>query len=512
MREADRVVERILEEGVARSVADRRTTVALPRAAGAEGSDGAGPAPEPEQRVLTLEEALDVAIRTGRDYVSQKESLYLTALSISGTRHAYSPQLSALLAYTFADSDDGDASQGVGASAGMSQVLPWGADFGIDLSTGFDDVDWDGTFSSSAAIRYSQPLLRGAGHAIAYESLIQAERDLIYAIRSFERFRESYAIDVARRYYDLVQQEQALENQRGSLVSLEFGRRQAEAKFEMGEIKQVEVLRARRSELSGANDLLRAEEDLELALDRFRVFLGLPDEVRLQVVATAPEFVPVALDVDSAVEVALHNRLDYLTAREQLEDSERGVAIARDGLKSSLDLNLSYVRASDPERAFGRQGLDDQSWSAGLTWDLPVDRVRERNAYRATQIGHTRALRDFEEFEDNLVVELRNRFRTLRRIELSLEIQRESIRDEERNKTIAKLLFERGENSNRDVIEAEENLLEAQNALVGEQVDYEIERLNLLRDMGVLFIDGNGLWEDATAAAHNLEDHGADDE
>jgi outer membrane protein TolC len=138
--------------------------------------------------------------------------------------------------------------------------------------------------------------------------------------------------------------------------------------------------------------------------------------------------------------------------------------------------------------------LDEQSWGAGIVYDLPLDRVRERNTYRAAQIAHTRTLRDFDEFEDTLAVNLRNRFRTLRRIELSLQIQRESIRDEERNLVIAKLLFERGENSNRDVVEAEESLLEAQNALVREQVTYEIERLNVLRDMGILFIDEDGMW------------------
>lgn len=500
-RSADREVERILERGVAGSVANRRETVAQPRPRPeAEAAEldpqvpGTPEPPEPEVRVLALTEALEVAIRTGRDYVSQKESLYLTALSLSGTRHIYSPQVSALLAYTFADSDSGVPTANAAAAGRVSQILPWGADLDLDVASDFTDVDHDGSFSSGAAVRYSQPLLRGAGHAIAYEPLIQAERDLIYAIRDFERFRESYAIDVARRYYDLVQQEQSLENQRGSLERLEFGRRQAEAKFQMGEIQEVEVLRARRSELSGANDLLRAEEELELALDQFRVFLGLPDDVRLEIVPTAPEFVPVDYDVESAVEVALLNRLDYLTEVERLDDSHRALEIAEDGLKGDLSLNLSYGRDADPEVSFVDQVLDEQSWSAGIVYDLPLDRVRERNAYRSAQIAHTRTLRDFDEFEDSLAVNLRNRFRTLRRIELSLQIQRESIRDEERNLVIAKLLFERGQNSNRDVVEAEENLLEAQNALVREQVTYEIERLNVLRDMGILFIDEDGMW------------------
>ena len=54
--------------------------------------------------------------------------------------------------------------------------------------------------------------------------------------------------------------------------------------------------------------------------------------------------------------------------------------------------------------------------------------------------------------------------------------------------------FERGDLPNRDVVEAQQSLLEAQNSLVGEQVAYEIARLGLLRDLGILFIDEKGMF------------------
>lgn len=488
-RRADREVEELLSVAGA-DLAERREAVVFPEAA----DPLAATVAQAPRSVLTLPMALAAAIDSGRDYLSRKEDLYLTALALSGTRHAYSPLISALLSAAFADGDEIDPAFTTGFAGGVTKVLPWGADLAAALSSNFIDTDGDGAFDTGASLRYTQPLLRGAGHAIAYEPLIQAERGLLYAIRDFERFRESYAIQVARGYYDLVEQKQSLENQRRSLERLTFARRHAEAKFQMGEVEEVEVLRARRSELSGQNDLIQAEEELELALERYRVFLGLGDEARIDVEPIAPEFVPVAYDVASAVEVMLSNRLDYLNERERLEDSERDLAIARDALRGSLDLALGYDVASDTEATFADQRPEGHTWRAGIVYDLPVDRLAERNAYRAAEISHTRNLRDFDEFEDNLVVDLRNRFRSLRRIEQSLEIQRESIHDEERNVVIAQLLFDRGENSNRDVVEAQESLLEAQNSLVREQVSYEIERLNLLRDMGILFIDERGMW------------------
>ncbi|MEQ1893183.1 MAG: TolC family protein, partial [Planctomycetota bacterium] len=133
--------------------------------------------------------------------------------------------------------------------------------------------------------------------------------------------------------------------------------------------------------------------------------------------------------------------------------------------------------------------------SVALTLSVPLDRVRERNSYRTAQLGLARARRDLEEFEDQLRVSIQGSFRELDRREQSLEIQRQIIVDQTKNLRIAELRFERGEIPNRDVVEANQALLEAQNALIDEQVAYEIARLQLLRDLGILFIDETGMWK-----------------
>jgi len=86
-------------------------------------------------------------------------------------------------------------------------------------------------------------------------------------------------------------------------------------------------------------------------------------------------------------------------------------------------------------------------------------------------------VRSVEEFKDNLIVSVRGTFRELARRKQSLEIQSELIHDQERNVKIAQLRFEQGNFSNRDVVEAQQSLLDAQNALIREKVAYEIARL-----------------------------------
>ncbi len=451
---------------------------------------------------LDLPAALAQAFETNREYLNEKESLYLAALSLVGSRHALAPiwssSVNAALSSSSADSNQPDWS----ASAGIDQDLPWGGSVSVDATGGYGAVEnsvfgsssIENQFDSSLSLQYTQPLLRGAGKSIAREALTQAERTLVYEIRAFEQFREDFAISVASRFYGLVQQKQALGNQYRNLEGLEFGRKQAEALYSVGRKSELDVLRARRSELSSRNDLIEAEQALQLDLDQFRIFLGLEEGQALDVMDQSPPFVPVSWNVASAVDVALKNRLDWRSRQEQLEDADRAVVIARDGMLPALDLTLGYDLTANGDPSLYGQSLDDDSWNAGLSLDIPIDRVVQRNAWRAAEIARDRQRRTTEEFKQTLVLEVRSTFRELDRRRESLEIQRQLIEDQERNVRVAQLQFERGDLPNRDVVEAQQALLEAQNSLVGEQVAYELARLGLLRDLGILFIDARGMF------------------
>ena len=458
----------------------------------------AEPADAMEVRLLGLRETLDLALKGNRGYQTRLEDLYLTALGLTGTRHAFSPRLSAVLSYFFATANDAPADHDASLGLGLDKILPWGGTLSLSADTGFadDDLAGPGTFDTGLSIQLTQPLLRGAGHEVSHEALTQAERGMIYEIRDFELFREDFSIEVAERFYGLVAGQQSIRNQKENLERATFDRRKAEAFFDVGRVNELEVLRARRQELSSQNDLLEAEEGYREQIDRFRIFLGLPEEEVIDVLDEPPVFVPVTYDVDSAVQVALANRLDVLTERQRLEDSERALRIAKNGLLPDLDFTAQAGLSSLPDGTFSDQELDQGTVSAGITFGLPVDRVLERNAYRSAMVQHDRAERGFEEFLDSVVIEVRAKIRELVRREESVRIQRELIRDQERNQRIAALQFERGEVSNREVVETEQALLEARNSLIREQVDYEIARLRLLRDLGILFIDEQGMWKE----------------
>ncbi len=496
-QQADRSVERILPRKVEEVQQDRVESVVYPRPLTVEEM----PQAESETLVLTLEDSLETAFRGNRSYIGEKESLFLTALNLVGTRHSFSPQLAAVLSYLVNDGSDTDMSQSTGLALTLSQQLPLGGSVSVSGDTSFQGnygsgIDDPGSFSSSLGVNLSQPLLRGAGHEVAYNSLIQAERNLVYAIRSFELYRQRFAIDTAGRFYSLVREIQSLDNQRRNMDSVIHAREKAEALHEMGSASLLDVLRAKTSELNSRNSLIAAEESLNLNMDRLLIYLGLPTTQKIEIVPLEIDPVLPDYDIGSAVEVAFCNRLDLLTRREQLEDSKRNLRIAKNSLLPDLNLNLGYSVSTDSDPSYFDQKRDRDSWSAGLSLEIPLDRVSERNSYRSAQISHDQARRSLEEFEDELVIEIETAIRELKRRWQSLEIQGQQIEVQERTTRIAEIQFNQGEIENRDYLEAKQALLEAENGLISERVDFEITRLRLLMDLGILFIDENGMWSE----------------
>lgn len=504
-RKADSTATRILERAESDAIEARLNLVERPRLL---------PDPEPDEqvtseesppeveqlepRVLSLSEALELAVHGNRSHLERRESLYLQALSLRGTRHSFSPQVNLSLSYLFNDGDQSPSSHGVGLNGGVSQILPWGGSLSLSGSTGYDESDAHGDFSTSASISLTQPLLRGAGAAISHESLIQAERSMVYAIRSFELAREDFSIDVASRFYDLVQSSRTIFNLETNLEEFVFGRRQAEALFNVGRATEIDVLRARRSELNSQDSLISAREGRLLELDRFRVFLGLPKDQVVEVRPEAPEFVSANYDVDEAVELALINRLDLLNRTQQLEDARRGLAISKDGLRPDMSLTAGFGTSAPASGSFTGQDFGRDAFTAGISLELPVDRVAASNSYRRAQISMAQSERDYEQFRDELVVQIRSSFRELERRRQSLGIQEELIQGQEKNVRIAQLRFEQagGGVDNRDVTEANDQLLEARNRMIDERVSYEISRLRLLKDLGILFIDEKGMFQE----------------
>ena len=494
---------------------------------------------------FSLIDALQLAAESSRDYQSHKEDVFRTALGLDLERDDYRTTFSGLLEGLLS-SDHGSrpAETGVRGSAigGISQKFKSGvslsSQIAVDLAKLLNPDKYE-SFGISMDNSISIPLMRGSGKHIAAESLTQAERDVIYTIWDFERYKRTFCVNMVNAYLSVLEELQqvtnAEENYRGLIASARRARRLADA----GRLPEFQFDQAIQDELRARTRWIQAQQSYASRLDSFKITLGLPTDAEIELDpdelinlrASVAEIMSVSSDAEryknvppadaeiilkepgkenagpmeieekTAIDLALKNRLDLRVAEGEVYDAQRGVVIAADALRAEFTLlgtseagARRSVSSADSDNA--NLHFNEGYYSALLSIDLPIERTRERNDYRESWMSLESAVRNYQSTEDQVKLEVRNNLRDLLEYRENLQIQSQAVTLAERRVKNMNLLLEAGRAEIRDLLDAQEALLSAQNSLTSAVVNYRIAELAMQRDLGVLEVNEKGLWKE----------------
>lgn len=204
-------------------------------------------------------------------------------------------------------------------------------------------------------------------------------------------------------------------------------------------------------------------------------------------------------------QTASNNRMDARNNRAALVDRWREADLARDDLRTDLDLVLSGDLGSDSMKA-GQFKSDESSWSVGLELDTPLAKVRERNRYKESLILYQQSRRSYLAFEDTLLRAFREHLRLSNLYELNFELNRAAVRGAIAQVDLARLRLNEppqpgksaqfGATTARDLVNALNDLLDASNNFLDVWIGYEAMRMRYAYDLGQMNLSENGLWED----------------
>jgi hypothetical protein len=425
------------------------------------------------------------------------ESLYLAALDVTLQRHLFEPQPFATMGAQYNGFRNLEydpryqAAITATGSAGFKQQLPYGGQIVAQTLVSFVDTlsgNLENGQAAELAISGSIPLLRGAG-MINLEPLIQTERTLIYQVRAFETFRRSYVLNVASQYFNLIAAQKGVINRRVNYSNLLVLTEQTQALYGAGRINFLGVQRALQAQLFAESDLVSAQESYQAALDLFKLQLSMPINENLDV---APEELDVAspdLTHISPEDLAMKYRLDLKTTEDQIDDARRQVDIAKNGLLPDANLNFNVGLGNDPSLPEVRPDTSAKSYGGGITIDLPVDRLAERNQYRRSIILLEQADRNYQTQRDQVVVDVRSAVRTIFSATTALAIQRRNIDLAQRRLEYSYELLKLGAADSRDVVEAQQSLLSAEDSYEVALSNYQVAVLRYLNSTGTLRVD-----------------------
>lgn len=494
--------------------------------------------------MLTLEEALQVAARNSRTYQSQKEAIFSIALRLDLRLDNYRNTYGGILDTLFSTNQDVTGFDS-GANLTVNRRLAAGGSLASRLAIDLANLLSSGGDSSVGILfdaSVSIPLLAGSGKHIEQEPLIQAERDLMYALWDFERFKRTFAVNVASQYLSVLQSQNRVDNTLNSYKSKIASTRRSLAMAESGRENETQVGQARQSELSGRQSWISSQSNYEGSLDRFKILMGLPTDAYIQLdvdelnqlAETAkgalgagislefdneivPDDTPIVIEAPTrdgggkfemdereAIELALSNRMDLRSTSGEVYDAQREVVIMADALGMGLDLSGSISTPSSERRSLGTASrsngelrFDEATWRVGLELDMPWERTAEQVNFRNSYIAFERSTRNLQQLEDDIKDDVRSGLRALLLSRESYKIQTLARDLAERRVASTTMFMLAGRNTQiRDVLESKDDLLNAENDLTASLVNYRVAELELQRDMGVLVVNEKGLWRE----------------
>ena len=295
--------------------------------------------------VLDREGAVELALTQSREYQSALESLYLSALDVTFERFRFDAQFFGGNSTFF--TADGRARSGFGNSTstlrtdtGLQMRKLYAS--GGELVVGFaNSLVWqfsgDNTYASNSLLNFNlvQPLLRAGGRPVVLERLTRSERALLANVRTMERFRQGFYMEIvtgrsgpsgpsrlggflggaglegfsgvggggfgrvgglaagggggaagagqAGGFLGLLQTQLVIRNQEGNVTGLRDSLAQLEASYDAGRIDRFQVDLARQALYNAQSVLLSRKAGYQSTLDNYKVTLGLPPDLPLQI-------------------------------------------------------------------------------------------------------------------------------------------------------------------------------------------------------------------------------------
>ena len=289
----------------------REAISALPR-------DGAGAV------ILDLPTVVRLSRLNSREFQSEREDLYLSALDVSLERFQFSPQLAAgASGIRQVSARDASGVRPESSSVLTDGSVRWLSATGGQLIAGFANsfvYDFRSGTTADSLVNFSvvQPLMRLGGRVRVLEGLTQAERTLLANVRQMDQYQRGFYVRMvagrnggdgpvrsaavggaglgvlagtpsgrtgaprADGFLGLLEEQQRIRNLEANVARLRESLDQIAAAFDAGRISsRLQVDQARQALFNSQSSLLASSAAYRTRVDSFKVDMGLPPSMEV---------------------------------------------------------------------------------------------------------------------------------------------------------------------------------------------------------------------------------------
>lgn len=384
---------------------------------------------------------------------------------------------------------------------GVDGLLPSGTRWDVQL--GSRRMETNSTFffinpswNTDLSLSITQPLLRGFGTLVNRTGIVVARNSREQSAEAFEMLVVDTLSRVESAYWDLVAARRAVLVAEQSLSLAERLLSETNERVDVGTSAPIDLVQSEAGVATRRQALITARNTASNAEDALKAVLGF-DEPRewLTTIDTTEsyEFNPFLPDLDESIETGLERRPEIRQKRLQNEILEYHVRTAKNAVMPSLDLLASYgwsgvggkgvIEDEDtgeiiiiddgfPDSMSQIGNGDFPHWRVGVQFGLPIGNndAQGRLAQRRFEFDRSRV--ELAALKQNIISQVRFSVRALADGAASVEAAVASRELAARNLEAEQTKFDNGLSTNFQVLQIQEDLAEAELALIRAHLSY----------------------------------------
>jgi len=330
---------------------------------------------------------------------------------------------------------------------------------------------YNNTFSLSFPI-YTGGRLEG--------QLEKARLNLTTADHEVQRTKQQIKLNATTGYYNLLKARNDVNINRQWVNNLDAHLTNVQAKYSAGTVARVDVLRTEVERTNAQQRLIIAENSYDLAMAALNNIIGLPLDARL-IVADELRHQEYTNTLEYCIEFALQNRPEIRQAKLAMESARQDIRIARSGNRPSVGLNAAHNWNDTTS-----WGTDNRNWSVTGNVNLNIfDTGHTRAQKKQAEWGLNAVEEQHVQTRDNVSLEVRQYYLSMREAEKRISTSYVALSKAEEDYKIAQVRYSAGVGTNLDVMDSQVALTTAQNNYAQALYDYNANRAQLEKAMGI---------------------------
>ncbi len=332
-------------------------------------------------------------------------------------------------------------------------------------------------YGSTLALTFSHPLLRGFGTEVTLANLRKSRIQNDVAQLGRQMRACNVVRDVVVAYWELAYATQDLVIKRSALDLAQEQLRITQVLIGAGRLADSDAASVERAIAQRQEDLATGEQILFFrSLDLQRLF-GVPADANIALLTATDTPSAGAPSIDDPAEIsrALEANPQLRALRLGLRLSQLDLSTARSTLRPRLDFTGSVGPAGFKpglgDSVKQAAGFGALAWSAGLTFELPVENRAARGQMQAAEEELNLARLNAEDFAAQLRDLVLRAARSIRTANARVALGRREVEFAQQNLDAERARFQAGRATNNDVLLRQQELKDAETRLLRSTVD-----------------------------------------